>query len=107
MWITTNWKILKEMGILDHLTCLLRNLDAGQEAKIRNKLGAVDWLKIGKEVHQSCILSPHLFNFCAEYIMQNARLDEAQARIKTSGRKMSITTDMQMTPPLCQKVKKN
>ena len=101
------WEVLKEMGISDHLAWILRNPYAGQEAKIRTKLGAVDWLKIGKEVHQSCILSPHLFNFCAEYIMQNARLDEAQARIKTSGRKMSITTDMQMTPPLCQKVKKN
>ena len=73
------------MGISDHLACILRNPYAGQEAKIRTKLGAVDWLKIGKEVHQSCILSPHLFNFCAEYIMQNARLDEVQPGIKIAG----------------------
>ena len=91
------------MGISDHLACLLKNLYAGQEATIRIKLGAMDWLQIGKEVCQGCILSPHLFNFYAEYIMQNARLDEAQAGIKTAGRKTSITSDMQMTPPLCRK----
>ena len=101
------WEILREMGISDHLACILRNPYADQEATIRTKLGAMDWLQIGKEVHQDCILSPHLFNFCAEYIMQNVRLDEAQARIKTSGRKMSITSDMQMTPPFWQKVKRN
>ena len=99
------WKILKEMGIPDHLTCLLRNLYAGQKATVRT--GTTDWFQIGKGVCQGCTLSCCLLNLCAEYIMQNARLDEAQARIKTSGRKMSITTDMQMTPPLCQKVKKN
>ena len=71
------WKILKEMGISDHLTCLLRNLYAGQEATVRT-----DWFQIGKEVCQGCILSPCLFNFYAEYIMRNAGLDEAQAGIK-------------------------
>ena len=79
------WKILKEMGIPDHLTCLLRNLHAGQEATARNGHGTTDWFQIGKGVHQDCILSPCLFNFCAEYIMQNARLDEVQAGIKIAG----------------------
>ena len=68
MWITTNWKILKEIGVSDHLTCLMRNLYAGQEATVRTG-HETDWLKIGKGVHQGCILSPCLFNFCAEYIM--------------------------------------
>ena len=86
VWITTNWKILKEMGIPDHLTCLLRNLYAGQEATVRTGHGTTDWFQIGKGVHQGCILSPCLFNFCAEYIMQNAGLDEAQAGIKIAGR---------------------
>ena len=72
------WKILKEMGMPDHLTCLLRNLDAGQEAIVRIEHGTTDWLQIGKGVHQGCILSPCLFNLYAEYIMRNARLDEAQ-----------------------------
>ena len=99
------WKILQEMGIPDHLTCLLRNLYAGQEAMVRTGHGTTDWFKIGKEVHQSCILSHCLFNLYAEYIMQNARLDEAQARIKLG--EISITSDMQMTPPLWQKAKKN
>ena len=71
------WKILKEMGIPDHLTCLLRNLYAGQEATVRTGHGAMDWFQIGKGVHQGCILSPCLFNLYAEYIMQNARLNEA------------------------------
>ena len=66
VWITTNWKILKEKGIPDHLTCLLRNLYAGQEATFKTRLGTTDWLKIGKGVHEGCILSPCLFNFCAE-----------------------------------------
>ena len=79
------WKILKEMGILDHLTCLLRNLYAGQEVTVRTGHGTTDWYQIGKGVHQGCILSPCLFNLYAEYIMQNARLDEAQARIKNAG----------------------
>ena len=106
MWITTNWKILQEVEIPDHLTCLLRNLYAGQEATIRTGHGTTDWLQIGKGVCQGCILSPCLFNLYAEYIMQNARLDEAQAEIKKLG-EISITSDMQMTPPLWQKVKRN
>ena len=85
MWITTNWKILKEMGIPDHLTCLLRNLYAGQEAKVRTGHGTTDWFQIGKGVRQGCILSPCLFNFYAEYIMRNAGLEEAQAGIKIAG----------------------
>ena len=72
VWITINWKILKEMGILDHLTCLLRNLYAGQEARVRTEHGKTDWFQIGKGVHQGCILSPCLFNLYAEYIMRNA-----------------------------------
>ena len=80
------WKILQEMGIPDHLTCLLRNLYAGQEATIRTGHGTTDWFQIGKGVHQVCILSPCLFNLYAEYIMRNARLDEAQAGIKIAGR---------------------
>ena len=100
------WKILQEMGIPDHLTCLLRNLYAGQEAAVRPGHGTTHWFQIGKGVRQGCILSPCLFNFYAEYIMRNAGLDEAQAGIKTAG-EISITSDMQMTPPLWQKVKKN
>ena len=80
------WKILQEMGIPDHLTCLLRNLYAGQEATVRSGYGTMDWFKIGKGVRQGCILSPYLFNLYAEYIMQNAGLDEAQAGIKIAGR---------------------
>ena len=76
------WKILKEMGIPDHLTCLLRNLYAGQEAAVRTRHGSIYWFQIGKGVHQGCILSPCLFNLYEEYIMRNARLDEAQAGIK-------------------------
>ena len=106
VWVTINWKILKEMGIPDHLTCLLRNLYAGQEATVRTGHGTKDWFQIGKGVHQGCILSPCLFNFCAEYIMRNAELDEAQAGIKIPG-EISITSDMQMIPPLWQKVKRN
>ena len=77
------------MGIQDHLTCLLRNLYASQEAAFRIGHGTTDWFQIGKGVHQSCILSPCLFNLRAEYIMQNSRLDEAQARIKIAGRNTS------------------
>ena len=77
MWITTNWKILKDMEIPDHLTCLLRNLYAGQEAIIRARHGTADWFQIGKGGRQGCILSPCLFNLYAEYIMRNTRLDEA------------------------------
>ena len=87
------WKILKEMGIPDHLTCLLRNLYACQEATVRTGHGTTDWFQIGKGVHQGCILSPCLFNLCAEYIMTNTGLDEAQAGIKIA-REISITSDM-------------
>ena len=85
------WKILKEMemGIPDHLTCLLRNLYAGQEATVRTRHGIMDQLQIGKRVHQSCILSPCLFNLYAEYMMRNAGLDEAQAGIKIAGRNIN------------------
>ena len=89
LWITTNWKILKEMGIPDHLACLLRNLYAGQEGTVRTRHGTTDWFQIGKGVHQGCILSPCLFSLYAEYIMQNARLDEAQAGIKITGRNIN------------------
>ena len=80
------WKILKEMGMSDHLTCLLRNLYAGQEATVRTGHGTTDWFQMGKGVHQGCILSPCLFNLYAEYIMRNAGLEEAQAGIKIAGR---------------------
>ena len=76
------WEILKEMGLPDHLTCLLRNLSAGQEATVRTGHGTTDWFQIGKEGHEGCILSPCLFNFYAKYIMRNAGLEEAQAGIK-------------------------
>src|SRR5574341_373716 len=79
------WKILKEMGIPDHLICLLRNLYAGQEATVRTGHGTTDWFQIGKGVRQGCILSPCLFNLYAEYLMRNAGLEEAQAGIKTAG----------------------
>ena len=100
------WKILQETGIPDHLTCLLRNLYACQEATVRTGHQTTDWFQIGKGVHQGCILSSYLFNLYAEYIMRNAGLDEAQARIKIARRK-SVTSDMRMTPPLWQKEKKN
>ena len=83
------WKILKEMGIPDHLTCLLGNLYAGQEARVRTRHETTDLFKLGKGVRQWCILSPCLFNFYAEYIMRNARLDESQAGIKISGRNIN------------------
>ena len=80
------WKILREMGIPDHLMCLLRNLYAGQEATVRTGHGTTDWFQIGKGVCQGCILSPCLFNLYAEYIMRNAGLEEAQAGVKIAGR---------------------
>ena len=83
------WKILKEMGILDHLTCLLRNLYAGQEATVRTGHATTDWFQIGKGGCQGCILSPCLFNFYAEYIMRNAELDEPQIGIKIAGRNIN------------------
>ena len=94
------------MGIPDHLISLLRNLYVGQEARVRTGHGTTDWFPIRKGVHQGCILSPCLFNLYAVYIMQNAGLEEAQAGIKIPG-EISITSDMQMTPPLWQKVKRN
>ena len=94
------------MGIPDHLTCLLRNLYAGLEETVRTGRGTTDWFQIGKGVCQECILSPYLFNFYAEYVMRNTGLEEAQAGIKIAGR-ISISSDMQMTPPLWQKVKTN
>ena len=87
--IMTNWKILKEKGIPDHLTCLLRNLYAGQETTVKTGLGKTDWFQIGKRVRQGCILSPCLFNLCAEHIMRNAGLEEVQAGIKITGRNIS------------------
>ena len=89
VWITTNWKILKKVGIPEHFTSLLRNLYVGQEATVRTGHGKTDWFQIKKGVHQGCILSPCLFNLYAEYIMQNSRLDEAQAGIKISRRNIS------------------
>ena len=89
VWITTNWKILQEMNITDHLTCLLRNLHASQEATSRVRHGTRDWFQIGKGVRQDCILSSCLFNLYAEYIMPNARLDEAQAGIKIARRNIN------------------
>ena len=100
------WKILEEMEIPDHLTCLLRNLYAGQEATVRTGHETMDWFQIGKGVHQGCILSPCLLNLYAEYILQNAGLYEAQSRIKLLG-EISITSDMQITSHLWQKGKKN
>ena len=89
VWITKNWKSLKEMGIPDHLMCFLRNVYAGQEATVRTGHGTKDWLQVGKGVHQGCLLFPCLFNLYAEYTMQNARLDEAQAGIKIAGRNIN------------------
>ena len=89
VWITINWKILKDMGIPDHLTCLLKNLYAGQEATVRTGHGTTDWFQIGKEGHQGCILSACLFNLYAEYIKRNVGLYEAQARIKIARRNIN------------------
>ena len=89
VWVTTNWKILKEMGIPDHLTCLLRNLYAGQEETVRTGRGTTDWFQIRKGIHECCILSPCLCNLYAEYIMRNAGLEEAQARIEIAGRNIN------------------
>ena len=99
------WKILKEMGMPDHLTCLLRNLYAGQEVSVRTGHGTTDWFQIGKGVCQGRILSPCLFNFYAEYIMRKGwKKHKLESRFPGE---ISITSDMQMTPPLWQKVKKN
>ena len=98
------WKNLQKMRIPGHLICLLRNLYAGQEAIVRPGQGTTDWLQIGKGVRQGCTLLPCLFNLYAEYVMRNARLDEAQLESRLLG-EISITSDVQMTPPLCQKEK--
>ena len=98
------WKTLKEMGIPDQLTCLLRNLYAGQEAAVRTGHETTDWFQAGKGVRQGFILSPWLFNFYVEYIMRNAGLDKHKLESRFLG-EMSITSDMPMTPPLWQKVK--
>ena len=89
VWIATNWKILQEMGIPDYVTCLLRNLYAGQEARVRTGHGPTDWFQIGKGVRQGCILSPCLFNLYAEYSMRHAGLEEAQAGIKIARRNIN------------------
>ena len=107
VWITTNCEtFLKRWEYQTTLTCLLGNLYVGQEATIRTGHGTADWFQIEKGVCQGCILSLCLFNLYAEYIIQNAGLDKAQAGIKFSG-EIPITSDMQITPPLWQKVKKN
>ena len=89
VWITINWKLLKEMEMPDYQTCLLRNLYAGQEATVTTGHRTTDWFQIGKAVRQGCILSPCLFNFYAEYIMRNAGLEETQAGIKIAGRNIN------------------
>ena len=105
VWIT-NWKILKEMGVPDHLTCLLINLYAGQEATVRTGCVTTDWFQIGKGVCQGYIFSPCLFNLYAEYIMRNLGWKKHKLESRLSG-EISITSDMQMAPPLWQKVKRN
>ena len=100
------WKILQKMGIPDHLTCLLRNLYAGQEATVRTGHGTTDWFQIGKGVLHGCILSPCLFNLYAEYIRRNAGLEKHKLETRLLG-EISITSGMQMTPPLWQRVKRN
>ena len=116
VWITINWKILKEIGIPDHLTHLLRNLYAGQEATVRTSHGTTDWFQIGKGIHQGCILSLCLFNLYAEYIMRNARLDEAQAGIKIARRNINnlryaddttLTAESEELKSLLMKVKES
>ena len=106
MWITTNWKILKEMGIPDHLIRLLRNLYVGQEATVRTGHETTDWFKTGKRVCQGCKLSPCLFILCAEYIIRNAGLmnHKLESRLLEE---ISATSDMQMTPSSRQKAKRN
>ena len=100
------WKILQDMRIPDHLTCLLRTLYAGQEATVRTGHGITDWFQIRKGVRQDCILSHFLFNFYAEYIMRNTGWMKHKLESRLPG-EIPITSDMQMTPPLWQKVKKN
>ena len=102
VWITTNWKILQQMGIPDRLTSFLKNLYAGQEATVRIGHGTTDWFQIRKGVHQGCMLSLCLFNFYAEYIMQNAKLDEAQARIKIARRNTNNLIYANYTPLMAE-----
>ena len=106
VWVTTTMDILEEMGIPEHLTCLLKNLHADQEATVRTGHETMDWFQTGKGVHQGCILSPCLFNLYAECIMLNAGLDEAELESRLPG-EVSITSRMQITPLLWQKAKKN
>ena len=107
VWIKTNCgKFLKEIGISDHLTCLMRNLFAGQEATVRTGHGTADWFQIGKGVYQGCISSPCLFNLYADYLMRNARLEEAQAGIKIARRNINNLRYADALP-LWQKVKRN
>ena len=107
MWIKTNCgKILEEMGIPDHFACLLRNLHASQEATVRTEHGT-NWFKIGKGIHQGYVLSPCLFNLYAEYIIQNARLDEAQIGVKIARREINNLRYVDDTTLLWQNVKKN
>ena len=96
------WKILEEMGISDHLVCLLRNLYAGQEVTVRTGHGTTDWFQIGKGVHQGCILSPCLFNLYAEYIMRNAEVDETPAGIKIAGRNINNVRYADDTPIMAE-----
>ena len=103
----TNWNILKEMGLSDHLTCLLRNLYAGQEATVTTRHATTDWFQIGKGVRHGCILSPCLFNLYAEYIMRKAGLEEAQPGIKIAGRNINNVRYADVTTLLWQKAKKN
>ena len=106
VWITVNCGKFWEMGISDHLTCLLRNLYAGQEAAVRTGHETTDWFQVGKGVRQGCILSPCLFNLYAEYIMRMLGWKKHKQESRFLG-EISITSNMQMTPPLWQKVKKN
>ena len=106
LWITTNWKILKKIGVPNHLTCLLRNLHAGQEATVRAEHGTMDWFQIGKGVCQGYILSPCLFNLDAEYIIGMSGWMKHKLESRLPG-EISITSDTQMTPPLWQKRKSN
>ena len=107
VWITINWKTLKATGIPDHLTCLLRNLYAGQEATVRTGHRTTDWFQIGKGVVQGCILSSCLFNLYADYIMRNAGLDEAQAGIKIAGRNINNLRYADDTTLMAESKKKN
>ena len=106
VWITQSVENFKEMRIPDHFTCLLRNMYASQEATVRIGHGTADWFQIGKEIRQGCRSSPCLFNLYAEYIMRNSGLEETQAESRFPG-EISIASDMQMTPPLRQKVERN